>query len=1107
MLCYAKLQSLDTVQGETLILRNMALRILNILVLKFVFKRVLSCVRQRFTVKSSVLIALFLSVAFAGNIAAQIDQAMTESEPLNRKKLTLYIPTVSIEGAWISDELLDADEAMLFADKLEEKFNLDVSLNIGEWNSVFPAFENDPQGIILPMSGDVGLPESFYMEQISFRPYMYKTFTRDDAINSLSLLGERRLGALEDSLAESFLSKRVLPSQLRLFHSVSELHFAFVTQNVDVVLSNVDPLNVHLAELFKQSVSSNIAEDIPMVAHQQFIVGHKSAPLVENVIGTLQMMLRERASRQPLATYDSLSPETYAWLKENKVLRLCIPMDADLFSTGGSDRESIFASFTHLIAQRLHLAVKFIPIESLDEISNALGNNLCDASYIATVGDIDPLKFSKPFMQFHLDYIASRAFVEAQNSNDQSKQTILLPNILRQSFGVNVPEGIAVSFQDYKTSFEQLINNESVATLLWRPFFEKNKEALKAKGVLPAGIAGEHVAIRMVANQPALIALVNSLLVSENLNDMKSYAESLAFAKHNTVYLVSDFDYRLLFAIGLGFGLVIILMSFYIQRVRRADAAHENALNMSRKFLANMSHEIRTPMNAIVGMSELLSIDDSLGELSKEQVEVIQRSSQQMMRLLNDILDSSKIEAGEIALEYIPVDVKRMMGDVFLQWHTLAEEKGLKLICPRQFEVSSHWRMVDPTRLNQVLSNLITNAIKFTDEGEVSLDVIELEDDYLLFRVEDSGIGITKEKHVQIFNRFEQADTSTTRKYGGTGLGLSICQSLIELMGGKISLKSEPNKGSTFEFRLPLEMTSSPLAEGSDVHIFKTSKPLVSDDALLSDQASSSVEKSNMAESVGCVLLVDDIDVNRFVLKMIISKNLPSIEVLEADSVSAAIGVLEKRTVNVVLTDINMPEATGKDLLDAIRSGSVNSVSRSLPVVAVTGDDNDESLKAMFNAVMYKPVSIDQLISILNRLGVIESFKTITDDAVTQSAPSSFVQEEGFKQFFVDLAKQSDNSDWQETVLTPCVSIMELLLDDMRVALARQNMTLIHNLALHFNTLGTLMGDPEIKVIARRMLSGDGLSTQLVMECYLAFGFRLKDHKRRVNASKNRFES
>ena len=202
-----------------------------------------------------------------------------------------------------------------------------------------------------------------------------------------------------------------------------------------------------------------------------------------------------------------------------------------------------------------------------------------------------------------------------------------------------------------------------------------------------------------------------------------------------------------------------------------------------------------------------------------------------------------------------------------------------------------------------------------------------------------------------------------------------------------------------------------------------------------------------------------------------------------------------------------MPEATGKDLLDAIRSGSVNSVSRSLPVVAVTGDDNDESLKAMFNAVMYKPVSIDQLISILNRLGVIESFKTITDDAVTQSAPSSFVQEEGFKQFFVDLAKQSDNSDWQETVLTPCVSIMELLLDDMRVALARQNMTLIHNLALHFNTLGTLMGDPEIKVIARRMLSGDGLSTQLVMECYLAFGFRLKDHKRRVNASKNRFES
>jgi two-component system, sensor histidine kinase and response regulator len=384
------------------------------------------------------------------------------------------------------------------------------------------------------------------------------------------------------------------------------------------------------------------------------------------------------------------------------------------------------------------------------------------------------------------------------------------------------------------------------------------------------------------------------------------------------------------------------ILKFAYEKAEKARKEADDANKAKSIFLATMSHEIRTPMNGVIGMAALLN-ETQLTIEQQEYTKTITSCGEALLNVINDILDFSKIESGNMELDESDFHLRSCIEDVLDVFAGKAGVLGIDLVY--QIDPALPEQLIgDSLRLRQVLMNLVNNAIKFTEKGEIYIGIKQIATNMpgkitLEFTVRDTGIGIPADKAERLFKAFSQVDSSTTRRYGGTGLGLIICDKLIALMGGRIWVQSEVKKGSVFTFTINCEVSALP-----------NKKPLTDHIDLLNDKH---------------VLVVDDNATNRAILKA----QLEHWQMKPVIAVSAkqALDILEKYThFDLVLTDMQMPDMDGCQL-----AGHIKQLQPSLPVILLSsiGEERNKKCDILFSAVLTKPVKQDMLYkSMINEL-------------------------------------------------------------------------------------------------------------------------------------------
>lgn len=493
-----------------------------------------------------------------------------------------------------------------------------------------------------------------------------------------------------------------------------------------------------------------------------------------------------------------------------------------------------------------------------------------------------------------------------------------------------------------------------------------------------------------------------------------------------------QFSYIVMALVLLAAALVFWYIIFIIKKLIRSEKMLRETARVKENFLANMSHEIRTPMNAIIGFTQLLG-QKKLDDDAKQYVQTIERSGENLLAIVNDILDISKIEAGMMRIEHVPFSLRGLIHSVETMVLPRAKDKGIQL----KTEVDNAIPDIlegDPVRLTQILSNLLGNALKFTSAGSVILKVTAESmhdgDAKIKMQVSDTGIGIEAQKLKHIFGRFEQADDTITRQYGGTGLGLSIVRDLVELQGGTIEVESNAGIGTVFYVTIP----------------YTVSTRQIIDHLAVAESPSAGAAASNIK-----VLVTEDNEFNQSLISHIFkSWDLP-FEM--ANNGQEAIEKLKANQYNLVLMDIQMPVMDGYTASRKIR----NELRSSVPIIAMTAHampgERDKCLSYGMNEYIAKPIRQEQLSLLISKFTTfVQSGAKKEDTAVTVAPNYKYIKLDYLQD--VSAGNKAYEKDATQKFLNAIPLAMESLSASVKAGDEQKMRSITHNLRTTVSIMG-----------------------------------------------------
>ncbi|WP_297800816.1 ATP-binding protein [uncultured Brevundimonas sp.] len=452
-------------------------------------------------------------------------------------------------------------------------------------------------------------------------------------------------------------------------------------------------------------------------------------------------------------------------------------------------------------------------------------------------------------------------------------------------------------------------------------------------------------------------------VMGEVVGDMDKQLREVQAQSQNRATTIATLSWLVAMVVLLA--LITMALLFKQRRLSKAltaaNAREREELERRGQFFADISHEIRTPLNGVVALADALEKEDLPPEIA-EKVRLINSSSELLNRLLSDVLDNAKMQAGQLSVEPTVFNLTRLIRDTTALWRPKAESKGLKLELQSDFS-DDVWVMGDGMRLAQVINNLISNSLKFTPEGRILINVVDLPAERVLFVVTDTGIGFDVPDAGSIFERYRQADRSISRTFGGTGLGLAISQKLISLMGGQLQAKSAPNEGAQFWFDLPLPVQQAPEAEAAPV----TQVPR---------------DPSGPMR----VLIVDDNQTNRTIVGMLLADR--DYQLHYAVNGQEAVEAAAAMRFDVILMDIQMPVMDGLEAIRRIRHAEVQCGTELAAIVIFSANDSADDyrtgVEAGADTQLSKPVVLDRL------LEAIDSAIQIRSNLSQKSAEADF---------------------------------------------------------------------------------------------------------------------